>query len=263
MGWDYQWKAGPKGGTLVALSDYTTFVRVLAEAGSARRGRDVDVPYLHGQRPVPHKFAAPATIALEMGLRYTNAAGAVVHTDGAAGHAYENLAAVKRLLYGQRDLVTLQRVAPDYGTVEVDVQVLQPVTISQTRFVFMFPLTAAVPFWRATAQSSDATPASVDVGGNAPVDDLWIEWVGGTNPTLTHTASGAVIGYDGGAIPAGGVRVYVGEGRAERISGGADESANITNNRDYWMELEGGATNLFSETGGSTTTLKWYDRWWV
>lgn len=263
MTWDYQWKAGPKGATLTALSTYCTFVRVLSNANAYKRGRNVEVPYLQGDRAVPHQFAAPAIVGLEVGLRYTDSAGAVTDGDGEAGHVYDNLAKVRALLYGDHRLVTLQQTAPNWGTVETDVQVKAPVSVSQARHMFLFPLTVPVPFWRANSQSSDSTPASVTVGGDAPVDDLWIEWVGGTNPTLTHTATGATVGYDGGSIPAGGVRVYVGEGRAERISGGADESANLTADSAFWMTMTGGADNAFTETGGSTTTLKWYDRWWV
>lgn len=261
MSWDYAWQAGPDGGTLVDLADYCTSARVVDEGGAGKRGTNIVIPGLEGRRSDPHKFSEQGLLGLEIVLRYTNAAGAVTHPDGAAGHAYDNLSQVKRLLYGHRTLTRLQRTAPDHGTVYVLGEVLQPVRISQARHVFLFPLTLPVPSWHSTTENSQTPTPSVTVGGDFPVNDAVLEFVGGTDPVLTHTDSGAELGVQG-AVPAGGVRIFIGEGRAEYISGGANATNLLTPaNRRYWMSLDPGQVNAFSAVGGSTITLKWRDQW--
>jgi hypothetical protein len=122
----YNYQAGPKGGSLTALSNYCTAVRVIDEGSPGFRGGNVPIQYLHGAREVPHKFTDEGLVGLEVHLRYTSSAGTITHADGAAGHVYDNLENVKRLLYGDMEMVTLQREAPDYGTVQIDVQVGSP-----------------------------------------------------------------------------------------------------------------------------------------
>ncbi len=260
--WAYNYQAGPKGGSLTALSTYCDRVRIVDEGMGGKRGNNIAIPFLHGARAVEHKFASESSIALEMVPRYTNSAGAVTHVDGAAGHVYENLSEVKRLLTGQRGLATVQRVAPDHGTVQIDVEALAPVRISSTHFIFLFTLNCPSPFWRSSTQNSQSAASPITPAGDGPIDDMWIEFVGGTDASLTHTASGAQISLTG-STPGGGVRVLVGEGRAENISGGADATDLVSANRSYWMELDPGVSNSFTVGGGTTATVKWYDHWRV
>lgn len=258
---DYTYQAAPTGESLVNLSDYCTAVRIVGDGGSGgKQGGNIGVPYLHGARPVHHKYSAESTVALEVVLRYTNPAGAITHTDGAAGHAFENLAALKRIFYGRQAGVTLRRVAPDHGTVDLECEVLQPVTISQARHVFVFPLNCPKPFWRNTEQNSNPTVSCI-VGGDAEIDDAEIVFATGTGPVLTHTDTGATITIEG-AVPAGGVRVYVGEGRAARVTGGADWSAYVAVNKPYWLVLDAARNNSFTLSTGSAT-IYWRDRWRV
>lgn len=255
MAWSYAYQAGPKGGTLLALLNYCTSVRLVSEGGSGKRGGDVNVQYLHGDHPVPHKFLAPKLIPLEVVLRYTSSAGTITHADGAEGHVFQNLAEVKRLLRGQRGQATLQRTAPDMGTVLVDVECGEP-SPSQNRFTYLFPLVAARPFWRSTTLTTTTTSPIV-VGGNAPVDDAEIVFAGGgASPIFTHTASGATIQYVG-TVPAGGVRVYTETGQAARVSGGADESANVAFNKPFILELDPGVSNAYTGTVTIEHRTKW------
>jgi hypothetical protein len=57
MAWDYDWRLGPKGGTLVTLDTYCKMVRLDfgAEPGGARAGRNVarTLSTLTGQGPSP------------------------------------------------------------------------------------------------------------------------------------------------------------------------------------------------------------------
>lgn len=260
--WDYDYRAGPKDGTLTTLDTYCNRVRIIDEGMGAKRGSNIVVPYLEGTRPVTHKYLSESTLLLEVIPRYTNASGAVTHTDGAAGHVYENLSNVKRLLSGEGGLATLQRTAPDHGTVQIDVEVLTPVRISSTHFIFLFSLNCPTPFWRSTSQNSQNPSSPITPDGDGSIDDMWVELVGGTNASLTHTPSGATLTVDG-TNPSGGVRILVGEGRAVRISGGADATDLITANRSYWMYMNGGVSNSFTVGGGTTATVKWYDHWRV
>ncbi|MDP9145800.1 MAG: hypothetical protein M3N43_14120 [Actinomycetota bacterium] len=253
----YDYQAGPKGGSLTPLLNHCSSIRVVDESGSGKAGDDVNVQYLHGNHPVPHKFADPRLIPLEVVLRFTNSAGVVTHADGGPGHVFENLAEVKRLLRGQRGLATLQRIAPHYGTQQVDVHSGAP-TPSQNRFTFLFPLLAPRPFWRSTTLNSiSASPLAVL--GDAPVDDAEIVFsAAAASPIFTHTASGATIQYVG-TVPAGGVRVFTETGQAQRVSGGADESANVAFNKTYILELDPGVSNAYTISSG-TVTVEWRNK---
>lgn len=258
MGWNYAYQAGPKGGTLTALSNFCLNVRLLTEGGSGKRGGNVAVQYLHGEHAVPHKFASPRLLPLEVVLRYTNSAGAITHADGAEGHVFENLSEVKRLLRGQRSQATLARTAPDMGAVQIDVECGEP-TPTQNRFTYLFPLVAARPFWRSTTLNSVST-SPLAVGGDEAVDDAEIVFsAAAVNPVFTHTASGATITYTG-TVPAGGVRVYTETGQAKNETGGADVSELLSYNKPYILELDPGVSNAYTISSG-TVTVSWRDKW--
>lgn len=258
--WDWVWKAGPFGTTLVALSDYCFDVRLLGEPGSGKRGDDLAIQYLHGLRAVAHKFANERTLELECVLRLTNSAGAITHADGELGHFYDNLAELKRLFVGQRGLATLQRDAPDWGEVQIDVELAGvDHNYDPNPYLVVLQLKAARPMWRSTTLSSDST-SPLAVGGDFPVDDAEIVFsAAASSPTFTHSDSGATIQYVG-TVPAGGVRVYTLTGQAARVSGGADESANMVYNKPYILELDPGINNAYTISSG-TVTVEWRDKW--
>lgn len=258
MAWAYTYKAGPFGGTLLPLLDYCISVRMIDESGPGKRGGDVTVQYLHGNHAVGHKFANPRLLPLEVVLRFTSSAGTITHANGSDGHVFENLSEVKRLLRGQRSLATLERIAPDQGTVRIDVECGEP-TPTQNRFTYLFPLIAARPFWRSTTPGS-ATSSPIVVGGDAPVDDATVTFsAGASSPVFTHTASGATITYTG-TVPAGGVIVNTLTGQASNVSGGADCSNLVTPNKPYWLELDPGVSNAYTISSG-TVTVVWADKW--
>lgn len=253
----YTYKAGPLGGTLLPLLDYCKSARILDEGGPDIRGGDVSVQYLHGEHPVAHKFAAPAVIELEVVLRHTSAAGTITHADGAEGHVFENFGDVKRLLRGQSGLATLERTAPDQGTVQIDVGYRKP-TPTQNRFTYMFPLVAARSFWRSTTLNS-VSSSPLTVGGDEPVDDATVDFsAAASSPVFTHTFSGATITYTG-TVPAGGVRVFTETGQAINITGGADCSNLVSFNKGYILILQAGMSNAYTISSG-TATVKWRDK---
>lgn len=260
-GWtdaQYDYKVGPKGGTLTSLLTYAERIWIPEEGVTGKVGSNVRVPGRGGTLPVEFKAYDEGTLTVKVVLRYTNAAGAVTHTDGSAGHMYENKAAVDALFDGQFGLITLERTAPAWGTVRIDGEVITAVRPQETPWIMAYVLNCPRPTWKSTTgESSSSSPLTI--GGSARIEDASIDFsAGASNPVFTHTLSGATVSYIG-TVPAGGVRVFPYEGRAEQISGGADESANIAFNRDYGLILVPGS-NAFTISSG-TATVNWADQY--
>lgn len=259
----YDYRAGPKGATLTQLSTLCKSVRVVDESSAGNKGGNVPVQYMHGAREIAHLFTDQNLIPLECVLRFTNSAGVITHADGANGHAYDNMEALKAVLYGDMRMVTVQREVPDWGQVQIDGKVFAPVASSQNRFTFLFPILCADPFWRSTTLQSVNPSPSVTVGGSAPVHDAEIVFpAAAVNPLLTHTQSDGTAGtiQVTGTIPAGGVRVYTKDGFAQRITGGTDYGEFLVQSEGYVLELHQGV-NSFSYSGGGTATIEWRNKW--
>lgn len=262
MPWVYDYQAGPVG-SLEDLSDYCTFVRVLTEPSIGRRGKNPVVQYRHGESVSPRKYVRPAKVLLETGLRYTNASGVVTHTDGEAGHVFENLSHLKRIFGGLQDqTVRLQRTVPHQGTVYLDVELLADAAMSQARHVFLWPLRAPHPFWIGAADTGN-TPPTLTVAGDAPIGDAVVKFTGTANGAkLTHDDSGAYIEIEGD-LPTGGVVVDIGAGTCERITGGADWSQYLNPSDEWMIELDPGVNGVtVSQVSGTpTVSVDWYTQW--
>lgn len=259
----YSYQAGPPG-SLTALSTYCNRVRIYDEGSPGKRGGNVPIQYFHGERAVPHKFSQPALLGLECIIRNTDSSGAITHADGEAGHTFENLSNLKKILYGTTVMTVLQREAPHQGTVQIEVEVGAPVMTSQARHVFLFPLVAPKPFWFSTTLNSSAPTPSIAVGGSAPVDDAEIVFTAGaSSPLLTHTSSGlstAPTIQVTGTIPSGGVRVRTATGHAERITGGTDYSEFLVLSKNFVLDLYPG-TQSFTYSGGGSPLIEWRNKW--
>lgn len=253
MGWtdaQYAYQVAPLGGSFTDLLDHCERIRLLAEVSSGQDGDNVNVAYLHGAKPIGHKFSSQLQIALELTLRFTNAAGAVTNPDGASGHVYENLAAIKQLMYGYQNLITLRRTLPHIGQVEIDCEVLGPESITGLQWQYLFNLNAPKPFWRETTQLTPSG-AAIAIGGNAPVDDAIVTIGTGT---MTHTQSGAqIINAYGGAVD-----IDTATGQAVVSGGSTDVSDQVSFTEPYYLELQGGVTNNFT---GVTPSLAYYPKW--
>lgn len=264
MGWDYNWQAGPDGGTLVTLSDYCSMVRLLggAETSAGLRGENVLSPYRHGRLPVAHKFLTEKLIALEVTYRETDAAGAVTDPDGRAGHLYANRSAVEKALRGAKSLVSLRRTNPSDGTVEALCERLGPSLSTQDRLTYQYMLRVPSGSWRSTTEQS-TTASPVSVGGDVPVGDAIFEIEGGTDVVWTFTDDGAAITVDG-ATPAGGIRIDLGAVDSfpiTRISDGSDYGEFVSFSKPYRVVLEPG-DNPYTSSGAPTTlTTRWRDRY--
>ena len=260
-GWAFDWQAGPAG-SLEDLSDYCVKVR-MREQSVGKRGRNPVVQYRAGEYSTPRKFTRPQNLLLETVVRYTNAAGAVTHGDGAAGHFYENLGHLKRIFGGTQGALTrLQKTAPDQSDVYLDVEQLGDAMPTETSRIFSWPLQAPYPYWIGAADDANATPTWT-VGGDAPVGDAVIDFTGtASGAKVTHSASGAYVQIEG-ALPAGGVSVDIGAGTCLRISGGADWSSNLATNKTWLMILDPGANTVAvtQDSGTPTVTADWYTQW--
>lgn len=255
--WNYDYRAGPEGGTLTILNDLCELVRIIGDgAGTGLEGDDADVQYLHGERVNPVKYTAAGQIMLELTFRRTSPAGTITHPDGATGHLYENIALAKKIFYPPRKRVTLQRTAPHQGTVRVNGQVVQAEMIGEIEWRTLIPIKVAdPPFWESTTLVSSVNPVpTLAVAGNAPVDDVLVNTSGGS-VQLTHTASGRMVGLSGAPM-SGTIDCRLGIA----YQGATDLSEWLVHSHPDFMELDGGETNAFSVVGGGAS-LTYRPKW--
>jgi len=263
-GFDFGWEAGPAGGSLVDLLQYVTFIRFPVETSEGFRGSDPIGQYQHGQISSPRKFHPAKSINVEMGIKGRNPTTDIIdHVDGEAGHIYENFSSLKQIMAStQGKLVRLRRTAPDHGIEYLDLWQTDVARPSQNRQAYIWPMMAPRPFWTGTADNGNAPP-TLTVAGDAPIDDMVIDFTGtATDPRLTHDDTGDYVEYDG-VLPAGGVRIDVGAGTCVRITGGADEAANLRVLNPWWMELDPGAnaTTLSEASGTAVCSVSWNTKW--
>ena len=257
MAWDPAYKVGPPGGTLETILDYASGVRILAEWSLGFRGSDVMTQFQHGEESSPRKFYSAANLSVECVLRDTNSIGTITHVDGAAGHRIENFSELKRLFAGtQGSLVRLQRTFPDTGLTYLDMWQVGTVQPTQNRVTYSWPMRAPKPFWVGVADTANSG-TTLTVAGDAPIDDMVIDFTSGTDPRITHDGTGDYIEI-AGAIPGAGVRVDVGAGTVIQITGGADYSNNLRVNTPWWFELDPGANAVTPSAG---ITSDWFTKW--
>jgi len=251
--WDYDYEIGG-----IPILNYGTSVRIPEEIRARKRGTNAVIPWQHGERSTQPKLYFPLDFPVEILLRYTNAAGAVVHADGAPGHVYENYLALKRLFSGDQisgSLVTLARTLPHAGDVEIDVEVIDEVRpSSDARFRVVFLCRAPFPFWRAAVPSSFTdtyTTASdtlaVVVGGNEPVPNAVITIEAGaqpvTNARVTHTPTGRFLQYSATLDAGESVVIDVGARTIVHSVDGPVDAALLKGYAD-WFVLPIGSYNL-------------------
>lgn len=257
MGWNYDYRAGPEGGTLVVLSDIAENIRIIGDGvGPGYEGDDADVQYLHGERVNPEKYVAAGIVTVELTIRDTTSTGTITHADGAPGHRYENFTIAKKAFHPARKRMTLQRIAPHQGTVRINGQVMGGETIGDLEWRLLFPIVVAdPPFWESTTLNSGINPVpTLAVGGNAIVDDILITFSGGSTQ-LTHTGSGRMVGLDG--APSGGV---LNTRTGIVANGGTPLNEWLVASHANLMEMDGGETNSFSVAGGSVT-IAYRNKW--
>jgi hypothetical protein len=269
MGWDYNYLAD---GT--ALDTYCESVRILDEVGASKRGSNIVVPYLHGEWSEYKKWFNAVPFGLECVLRYTNASGAVTHTDGAPGHVYENLAALKQIFGKRNTTVTLTRDTPHQGTNRADVEVLEEIHSVGPRHKYLIICRMVNAFWRETPAEQDvetgiATSRSytIDTGGNAPIGDMVITFdinANTTGPRLALVAGNDFVKYVGDLVNTDQVVFDVGARTVTK--NGSNAAANLQIGTAWWMEFPSDTTGLqLSATATAGTdwdvTIDWNNKW--
>lgn len=190
MSWDYNYQVGPEGGPYVDLLDYCVDVRLVSEIDVQKQGTNVNVPFIDGEYSDPFKFRTAGVLMLDCMLRYTNPSGAVTHTDGAAGHVFENLNALKALLGGNRLPIVLRRTAPHMGAVEAVGEYIGGVVSAGPRMRFVFPIRMLEGSWREqTTQTFNRLGFSSQNTANINSLDGDAE-VGDANVTITCKGAG-------------------------------------------------------------------------
>lgn len=259
MGWQYDYSLndsrGASSGTLV--EDLMTFLRIAPEKSSPKRGRNVTVPFRHGEIGSARKWQPGFAIPTEGHLRYTNSLGVVTHFNGGPGHVYENFHLWSQLVLGGQTQLWLGRDDPHAGLVEIPVEVLIAPSTTSPRNRMFTQFQTRWPFWYEETPRL-ALSTSFTLGGTAPVADAILKVVGGTDVKITHDQSGDYFQIEG-ATPAGGILIDCGERKATNVTGGASAEWQVEKSVPHWMEFEPGSVT-FTVAGGGTVTVDLYEQ---
>lgn len=247
LGWDYAITADGED-----LLDYCDRVVVVTEGMANREDANFKVPGLEGELSFPNKLWDAGNVVLITFLKYADADGLVTHVDGAAGEVYANFAHLRRI-FGKNGLVDLRRTAPDYG----EVQMLVELTRGPSEVSFpahrMWVLKAPKPFW------SGLTPVTVNSNGNvtpegdAPIDDMVAEFPGDGRITIDNEWI-EVVGAGGPAVVDCGARTIVSDDSAEDPL-----DRHFTPYSDRWLRLQGGVQSSVTVTGSAE--FSYYPKW--
>lgn len=246
MSWDFSYTLGS-----LTLADVAKHVIVLSEGGGGWEESTYKIPNLDGRRNDDLGTRGPMDLDLRVLLRGTNAAGAITHADGEAGHYYENLSLIKAELNG--GLVALGRTAPHIGDVRAMVKLfMRP--IRENQIMYRLPLSCPSGSWQDAAESSAASSA-VTTSGDVRIHDPIIEFAGAG--TLTHTATdGTVSSITAESGPTYPVTVDVGAGTV-LDNGGADARGEVSFSQPWWLRMDPDGAQSFT----GTATIRWRNRW--
>ncbi len=194
--WVYDYEAGPTAGPFTNLLDFCDEVLTASEGDAPKRGGNISIPYRDGVYSDPLKFRDNKIVFLDCMVSYTDAAGLVTHPDGSAGHIYENLQSLKKLLGGDGAEVTLRVDKPHMGALEAPVEYLGGIEAGGPRMRWIFPMQLLEGAWREQAASTDAENGissfphayTILTGGDTDVGDATITMectADGDNPKLT------------------------------------------------------------------------------
>src|SRR5690606_28358482 len=205
------------------------------------------------------KTYAPLDIVLKTVLRWTNSSGNITHTDGAAGHIFQNLSELK-LLFGQPGLKYLTRVAPDYGEVRAEFEMIGAPVLGEQRHVYYWPLRIPSGSWQdASVSTASGSPPSVTTKGNRRIHDP--ELVFAAAATFTYTA-GDGTEYQVGVAAGPTLPVTISQANGAGTAGddnSADASPYVTLTQPSVMVFDPDATLSLAATG--SVTANWRNRW--
>ena len=241
MGYDYQITVA---GT--AITTYVNQARFLKYTSGQRRGKNIVIPYAHGEYFVEDKFFDASDVLLEVFLPST------AHASGA--NALSDLAKE----FTVQDLVQVRQQDPDRGAIQANVELVTDPIPTSDEFVYLYGLNNPSGFWEdQTASTAVGNPPSVTTLGDRPVNDAKLTFsnVG----FLEHTDPiGQVsrVTIDAAA----GAGTYIVELGVKTVQKGAtDQDAFLTVTQPWWMILE--ADTALSFTSSVSVTVDWRNKW--
>ncbi len=221
-------------------------VKLMQYGQTAKRGRNLVIPYRDGEWSHNPKWFAGTNLVLEVVLQTTPS-------------PEENLSKMLGLFNQAYDLATLAGTHPYAGSVQCQVEMLRPpVQSAGNPNVYRVALRNPDGVWEnvtaTTTTGSVATPAAITTTGDRPVSDFSLRFA--ATGTITHTDSAGVaaaVTLTAGAST--GVTVDMGNRTILSTTGGS-EDAFATFTQPYWMRFESGSTQALVATADHTFTWR-------
>jgi len=250
MAWDYDYRVG---GT--SLSDYCQAVTIPDESGGGLIGDNLHLPGTDGERVIDKTFG-PSAFGLKTTLRYTNAGGTITHVDGAPGHVYENLSALKKIFRKQGPILLL-RDMPHAGTVVGEVELMSEPVRGEADHVFIWPLKLLGGSWRGNSQNTaTGNPPTITTSGDTRIDDFELEFSGvGTVSDIDLAGIAYSIESLAGTFP---LIVYMGPNKRVE-QGGSPDPGRVIIGHEAWFRMDPDASVVL--TTDVSVTVRWYDKW--
>lgn len=254
MSWAYAYALNGN----LTLSDVCSGVRIESEGGASFNDPGYFIPGRDGVESDDEAPYSPMAMALRTILRYTNSSGLVNHTDGEAGHVFENLSKIKREFSGP-GLATLTRTVPHIGDVRALCKLVGDPIPAGMHHVYSWPLFVPSGSWEDASESSDTgnPPTGVTTLGDRVIFDprISISAAGETTITLGDGTEYTITAAAGPTYP---VVIDVGAGTAVD-NNGDDALGDITFDHEHWFRLHPQETATL--TTDNSVTVYWRNRW--
>ena len=242
-----------------------------------KRGDILLTPYNDGGFTEPEKFYNPRRMVARMMIMGTDANGGTAHPDGWFGQLYQNVDDLMDLL-NSKTLHVLERTLADGTTKrELDVEVIDAIPIrslyADRGYALGVQFIAARPLWREMPLITDTENGissfphafTIDVGGNAPVQDIKITiacTAAGINPSLKEDVSGDIVTVVDSLVNTDSVVIDLAN-RSFKKNGTTTNT--ITRNRGWYLRLAPDQSSLgmtFDATSGTyNLMIERYDKW--
>jgi len=274
MGWTFAYQAGPESGPFIPLLNYCDNVRIPSETDAPKRGSNFDIPYRDGEYSQSTKYRRAGSFLLDCMVSYTNPSNAITHVDGAPGHVYENLQALKTLLGGNDQPLFIRRTVPHMGAVETVCEYMGGIRAAGPRMRYVFPMRMLDAAWREQTLQTD-TQASIAAfpfvynivtGGDFDIADAKITLTcvaNGAAPSIEIPATGDKITVAGSFVATDVIVIDLGRTRAFTLNGSTYTS--ISSNKAWWMRLPSSTAalgmSLDATSGTWTVKIEWRNKW--
>lgn len=153
-----------------ALSDHTTFVRVVNEGAYTPVGGNYTIPGRYGNYRPTRKYYGQTDLLLEVGLKHDS--------------AHSHLSSLREMFDGYPLLARIDHPA---GTVQTYVELDGGFRQTQDRFTFIIPLVRPSGVWEdASVTTASGTAPAITTSGDSPIGDM----------VVTFSAPGTAIYVD-------------------------------------------------------------------